>query len=104
MCQIRRYDLEAILGETLHQLHIFCNIKPSSNAIYITNQLLVSAGNVEKSFNEQNIKAITSAVMSKMCHTSEKSCSVCGTELYPLPFFHFTGNMFSSILLYLKIV
>ncbi|KAL7538372.1 hypothetical protein ACHAXR_008508 [Thalassiosira sp. AJA248-18] len=95
--QIGRFDDQRAYGETLHQIHTFCNAKPSSNVVYISNRLpgkeykhMGNTGNAKK------IQTITSAVMSKMCIPSEGICNVCGTEFYPLPFFQFTGNMFSA--------
>eukprot|EP00580_Thalassiosira_gravida_P010502 CAMPEP_0201632570 /NCGR_PEP_ID=MMETSP0493-20130528/6173_1 /ASSEMBLY_ACC=CAM_ASM_000838 /TAXON_ID=420259 /ORGANISM="Thalassiosira gravida, Strain GMp14c1" /LENGTH=907 /DNA_ID=CAMNT_0048104123 /DNA_START=148 /DNA_END=2871 /DNA_ORIENTATION=+ len=82
------YDAEGVYGENVHHLHAFCNVKPSYHVVYITNRLDDSLAT--------KIKAITSAVMSTMCLPSEESCNVCGAEFYPLPFLHFTGNMFSA--------
>jgi len=98
--EIGMYDTEFASGETLRQLHTFCNAKPSSNAIYITNQLadLVTSDN---RYDATKIEAATLAVVSKMCHPSEE-CNVCGTEFFPLPFVHFAGNMFSTSCAYAK--
>ena len=63
--------------------------------IHIANRL-PGYDDVDSTFDAPKIQAITTAVMSKMCRPSEESCNVCGTEFYPLPFFQFTGNMFSA--------
>jgi len=99
VCQQRgKYDAKGVYGEIFHQLHAFCNAKPSFNVIHITNRLPGYAHykDMDNTFNVPKIQAITSAVTSKMCRPSEESCNVCGTEFYPLPFLHFTGNMFSA--------
>ncbi|KAL7537660.1 hypothetical protein ACHAXR_007985 [Thalassiosira sp. AJA248-18] len=98
--QLGIYDSDFVSGETLSQLHSFCNVKPSSHVVYIANQF---AGPDDKSkYDVTKIKAATSAVMSKMCQPSEETCNVCGTEFYPLPFLQFTGNMFSASCGYVK--
>ena len=111
--QLGKYDTEGITGEILHHIYTFCINKPSSyNVIHITNRLPghESYKTLEKSYDVSRIQAITTAVISTMCHqqhhqtTSSNdiglgnttSCNVCGTEFFPLPFFQFTGNMFST--------
>lgn len=88
---------EECSGETLQHLHSFCKAKPSHNVIHIANALPgYRLKAVDYIYNAPKLKVMTSAVMSKMCLPSADSCNVCGTEFYPLPFFHFTGNMFSA--------
>jgi len=101
--QLGAYNTDFVSGETLRHLHTFCIAKPSFNVIYIANQLEgFDTGDSEKIYNATNIQATTSAVMGKMCRPSEDTCNVCGTEFYPLPFSHFTSNMFSASCSYVK--
>ena len=91
------HDSDHVSGETLTHLHSFCLDKPSSNVIYISNQLMPSdVGAGADRYNIDKIKLATAAVMSTMCQITDHSCNVCGTEFYPLPFLQFTGNMFSA--------
>ena len=101
--QLGRYDTEGITGESLHHLYTFCKDKPSMfNVIHIANHLPGHTTEVEKTYDSSRIHAITTAVISKLCHMSDYDedfnvlCNVCGTEFYPLPFLHFTGNMFAA--------
>ena len=102
--QLGRYDKEGIMGESLHHLHTFCKDKPSTfNVIHITNRLPGPTSDKieeEKTYSSR-IHAITTAVISKLCQISDDYeddvlCNVCGTEFYPLPFLHFSGNMFAA--------
>ena len=90
-------------GETLHHLHNFCVAKPSFTVTYLSNQLPGTYGvNKTDLYSMQKIRAYTTAVTSKMCLKSRETCNVCGTEFYPLPFNHFTGNMFTATCDYVK--
>lgn len=88
------YNADFTSGETLRELHTFCKEKPSFDVTYITNVLSDLTAN-ENSHNTTKVKIMTAAVTSKMCQPS-KECNVCGAEFYPLPFLHFSGNMFSA--------
>jgi len=105
--QLGKYDIESTTGEILHYMYTYCNDKPSSfNVIHITNRIPghISYKVIEKSYDASRIQAITTAVVSKLCHLhtattndeKEETCNVCGQEFYPLPFLHFTGNMYST--------
>lgn len=94
--QLGKYDDARIFGATLQRLHAFCESKPSFNVIYLSNILPWDTNDIEK------VRAITSAVMSKMCIPSEDKCNVCGSEFYPLPFLQFSGNLFSASCSYVK--
>ncbi|KAL7543967.1 hypothetical protein ACHAWF_007493, partial [Thalassiosira exigua] len=91
------------VGESLHQLHQFCLAKPSLGVTYLANSLPRPYGvNRTELHTMQKIRAYTTAVTSKMCIKSRKTCNVCGTEFYPFPYNHFTGNMFSASCDYVK--
>mmetsp|Transcript_44937 Transcript_44937/g.94287 ORF Transcript_44937/g.94287 Transcript_44937/m.94287 type:complete len:944 (+) Transcript_44937:218-3049(+) len=103
-----KFDSEGAYGEIFHPLRSFCNAKPTSVVIHITNRLQEYAHLKMDQFTLK-IQEVTAAVTSKMCRLasssseeSSSSCNVCGTEFYPLPFFHFTGNMFSASCDYVK--
>ena len=93
--QVGRYDTNRINGGSLQLLHSFCNARPSFDVIYIRNQL-------QAKYDPIKIKEVTSGIISKMCVPSKESCNVCGMEFYPLPFLHFTNNMFSASCDYVK--
>eukprot|EP00581_Thalassiosira_minuscula_P016461 CAMPEP_0183718684 /NCGR_PEP_ID=MMETSP0737-20130205/11876_1 /TAXON_ID=385413 /ORGANISM="Thalassiosira miniscula, Strain CCMP1093" /LENGTH=824 /DNA_ID=CAMNT_0025948291 /DNA_START=113 /DNA_END=2587 /DNA_ORIENTATION=+ len=97
------FNANYVEGETLHELHTFCNAKSSFDVVYITNQLQDAIGKSDNRFDLERIKATTAAVMSKTCQFS-KDCNVCGTEFYPLPYSHFTGNMFSATCEYVSLL
>jgi hypothetical protein len=83
-------------GETLQQLHRYCQSYPSHRVVYLTNrgprQLGRDATNV--------IRSMTAAVTSDMCLggavQAETTCNVCGLAFYTQPAPHFPGNMFAA--------
>ncbi|KAL9185664.1 hypothetical protein ACHAXT_003441 [Thalassiosira profunda] len=93
--QLGAYDTNEVEGETLQRLHEFCKARPSFDVVYLSN-VLPGYKIVEKALNAPVVRAITSTVLSKMCRPTAGRCNVCGTEFYPLPFLHLTGNMFSA--------
>ena len=101
--KLGQFNSTNVNGETLHHLHNFCLAKPSHSVTYISNQLPQMHGvNTTERFSQQKIRAYTTAVTSKMCLKSRDKCNVCGSEFYPLPFNHFTGNMFTATCDYVK--
>lgn len=90
-------------GETLHQLYNFCLAKPSQSVTYLTNQLPKEYDSKRPDIQAtQKIRAYTTAVTSNMCLKSRDTCNVCGMEFYPLPYNHFSGNMFTASCEYVK--
>lgn len=101
--QVETSNTDFVSGESLRHLHEFCTAKPSFNVIHIANQLAgFDAPDSKERFNANKIQATTSALMTKMCLPSGDTCNVCGAEFYPLPFLHFTSNMFSASCDYVK--
>ena len=104
--QLGVYDNEFVSGETLAQVHKYCSARPSMAVVYITNHLVGLGIGQNDIYDVTKINATTLAVTSQMCYSSSEqddaSCNVCGTEFYPLPFLHFTGNMFSTSCEYVK--
>ena len=85
---------EGAYGEILQPLHAFCSIKTSFDVIHIANRL-PGYDDPDRTFDATTIRATTSAVVSKACRPTG-GCNVCGAEFHPLPFLHFTGNMFAA--------
>lgn len=84
-------------GETLVQLHNYCQANPSSRVTYLTNMHPPVYGTNTTGRNPmQKLRAHTTAVTSKMCLRSRDSCNVCGMEFYALPYLHFSGNSFTA--------
>eukprot|EP00577_Skeletonema_sp_RCC1716_P000488 CAMPEP_0113382810 /NCGR_PEP_ID=MMETSP0013_2-20120614/6038_1 /TAXON_ID=2843 ORGANISM="Skeletonema costatum, Strain 1716" /NCGR_SAMPLE_ID=MMETSP0013_2 /ASSEMBLY_ACC=CAM_ASM_000158 /LENGTH=886 /DNA_ID=CAMNT_0000265337 /DNA_START=30 /DNA_END=2690 /DNA_ORIENTATION=- /assembly_acc=CAM_ASM_000158 len=101
--KLGQFESHKAKGETLHQLHNFCLAKPSQRVTYLTNQLPTQYHSKWPEMQtSQKIRAFTTAVTSDMCLKSRDTCNVCGMEFYPLPYNHFTGNMFSASCEYVK--
>lgn len=101
--KLARFDSDKVKGETLQQLYNFCLAKPTQRVTYLTNQIPGLHGSRGSEIHSiQKIRAYTTAVTSNMCLKSRANCNVCGMEFYPLPYNHFSGNMFSASCEYVK--
>jgi len=101
--KLAEFESHKVKGETLQQLYNFCLAKPSQRVTYLTNQLPARFGSKwPEILVAQKIRAYTTAVTSNMCLKSRDTCNVCGMEFYPLPYNHFSGNMFSATCDYVK--
>ena len=88
-------------GDTLHHLHSFCRANPALSATFLSN-MLPNVDNKTEAHSFQKTRVYTTAVTSNMCLKSRETCNVCGTEFFPLPFNHFTGNTFTASCDYVK--
>ena len=84
-------------GETLEQLHKYCEANPSSRVTYLSNMHPPIHGtNTTGRHPMQKLRAYAAAATSKMCLRSRDTCNVCGMEFYALPYSHFSGNSFTA--------
>mmetsp|Transcript_28003 Transcript_28003/g.58862 ORF Transcript_28003/g.58862 Transcript_28003/m.58862 type:complete len:898 (-) Transcript_28003:127-2820(-) len=101
--RLGRFESPHANGETLQQLHRFCQSNPTTKVSYLTN-MLPTENEADKTEMHpiEKTTAYTTAATSRMCLTSRDNCNVCGMEFYPLPFHHFVGNMFAASCDYVK--
>jgi len=103
------YGTESVSGETLRQLHAFCGTRPTSHSslagvVYIENQLSdASAASNDHRYNVTAIATTTRAVLSTACSPTA-NCNACGAAFHPLPFPHFTENMFAASCDYVRML
>lgn len=93
MCRFMNQFDRNYEGETLRQLHQFCQQYPSYRVSYLHNQgpvqLRTQGGNAKL------IRHMTLAVTSEQCLQPEShACNVCGLIFYTMWSFFFPGNMF----------
>ena len=94
------YDAEGTSGETLQQLHAFCNVRLAASltpagVAYITDSLQdTPAGAINDGrYNAMAVAALTRAVLISVFEPSA-ACNACGAAFHPLPYPHFVGDMF----------
>ena len=101
--KLAQFESHKAKGETLQQLYNFCLAKPSQRVTYLTNELPKQYHSKSPEIHvAHKIRAFTTAVTSNMCLKSRDTCNVCGMEFYPLPYNHFSGNMFTASCKYVK--